>query len=59
MHCMTMMDPLKYFYVQYTVDLSAVRKAIRQKLNGLYSVQIVNLLEACLIDEPENRLNFE
>lgn len=54
-----MMDPLKYFYVQYTVDLSAVRKAIRQKLNGLYSVQIVNLLEACLIDEPENRLNFE
>jgi len=49
-HCMTMMDPLKYFYMQYNVDLQAVRKAIRQRLKGLYSVEAVSLLQACLIE---------
>lgn len=50
LHCMTMMDPLKYFYMQYNVDLHAMKKAMRQRLNGAYSVQLVSLLEACLLE---------
>jgi hypothetical protein len=53
------MDPLKHFYIQYSVDLNAVRKAIRIRLNGAYSLKAVSLLEACLIEEPENRVNFD
>lgn len=59
LHCMTLMDPLKYFYVQYSVDIPAMRKAIRQRLNGMYSVEAVSLLEGCIHEDPDSRFNFE
>jgi hypothetical protein len=59
LYCMTMVDPLKHFYIQYSVDLNAIKKAIRVRLNRAYSLKAISLLEACLVEEPDSRANFE
>lgn len=36
LYCLSLMDPIKYFYVQYQVDFQAIEKTFKKRINGRY-----------------------
>jgi hypothetical protein len=49
LYCLSLMDPIKYFYIQYKVDFEAVEKAVKRKLVGRYSNDVIKVVQACLV----------